>query len=815
VAASNWENKLEDGELKLQTTLRLYPPDGPPLWGLFSLYNEDVEFAAQSEVFGPGVEATTTNLIRREPNGLIAWRRPISLDKEWTARGIKGMVQVSFVDGSFEARGRLEVKYPETNPRLTGNINVVATSVERAWAMAKSHNPAPEILPGLEPETYANGIALVGWGALDLRITKGLTATAAFLVDPEGHLTARGVLRAPKELVLIKAYPWKADIFKEPPWVLADVPLYWGVSGEVRAGVTVEAGATIGPVSLRDLVIMGSYSTRPGTGSLLDISASLNASLEAWLQASAWLEGAVEVGLDVPQYCWHGICTPDLDIDIVSVRAALTGKGILHAYANLRPRIIRFGATNPADEAMYGVSGHLEVAGQFDVSLEPELSLSGVFGGPRFGFGGGKYPIAGGAMALDFEHIIGGASPKPTFTISKVPFDPKKFVKALRAGDSAPRERRDKGKYIDRATGNKFELTDTPIPPLPPLPEPKYELRVPFEIANRAHLLWLKLSDPPVVDVESHRERLSEKLREAQGHVEDQLTWADSDHIPLLQQQTLDLGILIKAARDLEEEARRLGDDPTDLIAADLPGLVELATQLAEYGERYGDLDLTGSWRLLPTGDLEETVVNPEQAILPGTTQPLLDAELAEFFTNHGFTFDQMTGIATKTSGGSTQTAQLDVEGRWVLYKNGTMVAREYDTPLYKNTPKGTEGFFNAHHPVQDAWALERLAKLPSSAVNDPKIKYRSGDEPSILLRNAYSGTPHQRITSRQGQRSDTISARDYKTERAEVDKDLAIANVPGVYQDELMGKADAYFKKLHDNVKDTDLRESIFADYF
>jgi hypothetical protein len=819
VAPSSWENTLENGELKLATTLRLSPPDGPSLWGLFSLYNEQVNFAAIAEVSALGLEQTNV-VVSREATGLIAWRKPIQLAHEWKGRGISGQVQASFVDGSFEARGRLTVAYPASNPRLRGEINVVATSAERAWATARSHNPAPEIVPGLEPITPATGMALMGWGALDLRITRGLDAKAAFLVDPEGHLTARGVLRAPRELELIPAYPWNPPDPFEDSWELAGAYLYPGVRGKVQAGVTLGTGARIGPVRLRDFVIMGSYSTRPGTGSFLDLSASLNASLEAWVEVSAWLEAAVEVGLDLPQYCLLGICTPDLDIDVVSVRVALTGKGTLRAYAEVRPRIIRIGATDPAEEAMYGVSGHLEVGGQFDVMLEPKLLLGSVFAGsrgPRFGFGGGKYPIAGGAIALDFEHIIGGASPTPVFTFHRIPFDAKKFVENLRAGGETPRDKSKKGKYVDPSTGKVAPIKDTPIPPLGPLPEPTYELRVPFEIANRAHRLWLKLSDPPVVDVETRRERLSEKLFTALGRVENQLTWASSDRTTLLGEQIIDLRRLIKAARDLEEEAKKLGDDPTDLVAADLPGLVDLATQLAEYGERYGDLDLTGSWGLLPAGDLEQTVVGPEQPILPGTNTPVIDAELAAFFSNHGFTFDAATGVATKIDGPHTQTAQLDAEGRWVLYVNGVQLAREYDTPLYKNTPERTGNFFNAHHPVQDAWAEERLRapSLPNAALKNPKIRYRTGDEPTILLRNVYRGTPHQRITARQNQRLGTIDTRDYDTERAEVDKDLAIAGVPGVYQQELMEKADAYFKTLHDNIKDPAIRKSIFGDYF
>lgn len=617
VVAHNWENSLADGELKLQTTHTLYPPDGPSLWGLFSLYNEQVNYAARAELSGPGIESTTFAFIRREPTGLITWRRPIELDREWKARGITGQVKLSFVDGSFEARGRLVVAYPDGgNARLTGEITVVGTSVSRAWQLANTHNPAPDVVPGLEPTPFSDGFALVAWGALKLRITKGLHADAMFLVDPEGHITARGVLRAPRELSLIEAHP-KQDLFTPPAWELADIPLYWGVSGVVRAGVTVTAGADL-LVSLRDLLIKGVYSTRPGTGSVLDISASLNASFAAWVKASAWLEAAVEVGIDVPDICAFGYCL-DLDIEIVSVRVALTGTGTISAYADARPQIIRIGPSDPAQEAKYKIAGRFEVGGKFDLDLKPEFSLSSVFGGPRFGFGGGKYPLAAGSAAIDFKHVIGGDNTDPTFEFTKGDFNPKKFVNDLVKRDSAPRDRRDRRKYIDKQSGKRMDAKDTPRPALGDLPEPTYELRVPFEIADHPHLLWLVLSDPPKVEVQSQRELLSERLHRAQTVAHLASMSASADLAPLLREQIADLDVLIGAARDLESEAKRLGDDPTDLAASDLPGFLDLAVELAEYGERYGDDDLQGTTRLLPSGDLEPTVVGDEQAVLPGT----------------------------------------------------------------------------------------------------------------------------------------------------------------------------------------------------
>jgi hypothetical protein len=184
-------------------------------------------------------------------------------------------------------------------------------------------------------------------------------------------------------------------------------------------------------------------------------------------------------------------------------------------------------------------------------------------------------------------------------------------------------------------------------------------------------------------------------------------------------------------------------------------------------------------------------------------------AEEVIFFSNHGFTYDPSTGVATK--GGVT--AKLDASGRWVYSKGSNAVATEYMVMDYKDAP-GTKGFFNAHHPAQDAWAEGRLGNLPDSVLKDPKLKYRQGDEPCILLRNTYKDSPHQRITVRQGKRAETIGTRTYAQERAEVVNDLTAAGVPAEYQKQVLDQADAYFAKLRNNITDPAVRDSIFGDW-
>jgi hypothetical protein len=87
----------------------------------------------------------------------------------------------------------------------------------------------------------------------------------------------------------------------------------------------------------------------------------------------------------------------------------------------------------------------------------------------------------------------------------------------------------------------------------------------------------------------------------------------------LLTQQHADIMSLLEAADTLETEAERLGQDPANLMASELPGLQNLASALAEYGARYQDPELAGI-TALSTRPIAQTVVQPVST--PGRSAP-------------------------------------------------------------------------------------------------------------------------------------------------------------------------------------------------
>ncbi|HSN29245.1 MAG TPA: hypothetical protein VLT45_23310, partial [Kofleriaceae bacterium] len=188
---------------------------------------------------------------------------------------------------------------------------MVVTTPDRAWAAADANDPSPHVTGGITPTNVTDqGLALTGWGRLDLILAPAppggkdgpLTAQATFLIDPEGDITARGILRVPRTYELMPAYV--KDFGSLPLFpihkVIAAADLLEFAGVEARLFADLKAKATAGPFTLRDLIAEGTYSTRPGAGSEISLAGSFNASAEGNVTASAGVELRATVGIHLP-----------------------------------------------------------------------------------------------------------------------------------------------------------------------------------------------------------------------------------------------------------------------------------------------------------------------------------------------------------------------------------------------------------------------------------------------------------------------------------------------------------------------------------
>ena len=129
----------------------------------------------------------------------------------------------------------------------------------------------------------------------------------------------------------------------------------------------------------------------------------------------------------------------------------------------------------------------------------------------------------------------------------------------------------------------------------------------------------------------------------------------------------------------------------------------------------------------------------------------------------------------------------------WKYTRPDGVVVTEYEIAShgYLTDNRGTTRFFQSHHGIQDAWAVEKGIS-----------GYARDDCPAILLRDSKLGTPHQIVTARQAARAGDRVSRTYALERDLLIQDMKAAGVPEGTANNLLGQSDSYFGKLYRNIE-------------
>lgn len=167
---------------------------------------------------------------------------------------------------------------------------------------------------------------------------------------------------------------------------------------------------------------------------------------------------------------------------------------------------------------------------------------------------------------------------------------------------------------------------------------------------------------------------------------------------------------------------------------------------------------------------------------------------LNEFKTNAGptGTWTEATRVRTRES------IVLSDDGLWVYCVGGMQKAVEYQIlGSYRQREKfGSLNFFQAHHAIQDEWALQRIGTSLRDAQGKPL--YDSEAAPAVLLLTMGRGdTPHRLITDRQNARKANLQNRRYKDERNEANQDLIAAGLDDVTRAAVLQAEDAFFCDL------------------
>jgi HNH/Endo VII superfamily toxin with a SHH signature len=176
----------------------------------------------------------------------------------------------------------------------------------------------------------------------------------------------------------------------------------------------------------------------------------------------------------------------------------------------------------------------------------------------------------------------------------------------------------------------------------------------------------------------------------------------------------------------------------------------------------------------------------------------------------HGF--NETSGIWKRPYQGGELKASKNNQGIWKVEVNTSQankIVEEYTLKAYNKgaNSKGTAGFFQDHHIVQEQWAIERIGKgLPSDG------KYSKDKAIAITLRDSLADSPHRIITDRQTRRKSGIVNRTYMEERSLAMQDLIEAKVPEEAILEALQQNDTYFKEIWQNMTPAQ-RDPIFGD--
>ncbi|SFD74003.1 protein of unknown function [Chitinophaga sp. CF118] len=377
-----------------------------------------------------------------------------------TYKGFGGNIIARFIKGLMDVKG--VVGY--NGDRLSGSLTLIMTDKKTADNFAKTQlagvQPEDAVMPEAVPEPEGKGPrGMAGVGSLTFNMTEWFAGSVNVIVDGKGFVTVIGKIAPPKEIKLFEQKPYDKELFKLSATAGYGIPVL-GTIG-VFAEVSLSAIARIGPATIYNIVIEGTYSNNPDIAKSISLSGSLNISAYAGLRLRA-AGGAVLT-----------ILGHDLKAG-VAVNADAGVKG----YIDARPTI---GYRDPGE---FFFKGHMEIAAQ------PVLGLSGEFfvelDSPWYSplpdkrwpwpIGSLEYPLPGEfGIGADVDYVLGsGKVPDIKFTDAN--FDGSKFMTDL-VDDNVPKksgaDKKDKqGKFVDGGAAKPAGGGKVPPPPAKPGAKP-------------------------------------------------------------------------------------------------------------------------------------------------------------------------------------------------------------------------------------------------------------------------------------------------------------------------------------------------------
>ncbi|MDD9207275.1 hypothetical protein PU560_12475 [Georgenia sp. 10Sc9-8] len=424
--------------------------------GAFEARNETVTFDATATGKVPGL-AEIRIPIRREADGSLSGKVTVDLDD---LKGFTGQVEASYAGGAVDIIGTVQY----ANEKFDGSVTIAATDRANAAQLTAAHTPAevesaapavdgaaapaatapPAAAPATAPATGDEDAAppgrvtakpgprvIVGWGTVTVQLAEWLTGEAAVVVDPDGDVTIVGKITPQMTKPLFEQEDHHQPLGSLQVSAGYGLPVVGNVGLFAKVGLAAEA--RIGPATIKDMEMTGTWSTKPSVLQSFGLTGTLNVSAYAGLRLTA--EGGAKLTI------------ADHDIKAGVGVSALAG---IRGYVEATPRIGYRELADPqtGKRGEFFISGHLEIAAQPFLGLSGELfiELDSPWWSPApdkrwpWPIGSLEYPLPGAfGIGADVEHVLGSGK-VPQVTFGAVDFSAEKFMTDL-VRDNVPPKR--------------------------------------------------------------------------------------------------------------------------------------------------------------------------------------------------------------------------------------------------------------------------------------------------------------------------------------------------------------------------------------
>lgn len=414
------------------------------------------------------VEGNAAVAVKSLANGSLFFKRDEmgdlrgNFEMQASVKNFTGSVKGEFLNGIFDIHGKLRY----STEKLDGEINIVVTDPKQAKALVLQQLEPQQISKEAEERAGVNDPvsgpqpgdrAIAGWGTLNFAFNKWLTGMAKVIVDADGFITVHGEITPPAEVKLFDVKPYRS-----PNFIDIHPTFRWGIPyiADLHVGLDflLYAEAQIGPAFLRNIKIIGNYSTDPLLYNDFRVQGTFN------------LMGYAGLVFTFGAHAGVGILGFDIDL-----KGALTATAGIKGYVEATPVI---GYREQADPVL-GKKGEFFIKGQAELAAQPFLGLKGAIGLevdspwpiPNFGRSWPmfekEYPLPGQfGVGLTFGEYILGSGEWPKVDFNKVSFDPEKFKDDLIEKNVPPKKARSEEKeagFTDELQGQE------PEPPAPDL----------------------------------------------------------------------------------------------------------------------------------------------------------------------------------------------------------------------------------------------------------------------------------------------------------------------------------------------------------